>query len=113
MRRRDVLEKGIALVGVIVVLVPVVTLADSVWQIAIVVVGIVLVEAGVWNVARRLAPDDRKFGALRREVENFLDDVRELNLHAVAEDRDGLEEVRGRMHERVDVMTEVAGEESE
>lgn len=100
-----------AVVGVIVVLVPVITLAESVWQIAAVVLGLVLIEAGVWNLASRLAPEDRKFGALRREVERFLDDVRELNLHAIDEDRDGIEEVRSRLHRRVDAMTEVAGED--
>lgn len=111
MRWRDVLEKAMAVVGVIVVLVPVITLADATWQVATVVLGLVLIEAGVWNVARHLAPEDRKFGALRREVEHFLDDIRELNLHAIAEDREGIEDVRGRLHERVDIMAEVAGEE--
>ena len=112
MRWRDVLEKALAVVGVIVVLVPVITMADATWKVGVVVVGLVLIEAGVWNVARHLAPEDRKFGALREEVENFLDDVRELNLHAIDEDADGIEEVRGRLHERVDVMAEVAGEEN-
>lgn len=112
MRWRDVLEKTMAVVGVVVVLVPVVTLADAAWQIATVVVGLVLIEAGVWNVARHLAPEDRKFGALRRQVEAFLEDVRELNLHAIAGDRDGIEEMRGQLHERVDAMAEVAGDET-
>ncbi len=112
MRWRDVLEKTMAVVGVVVVLVPVVTLADAAWQIATVVVGLVLIEAGVWNVARHLAPEDRKFGALRREVESFLEDVRELNLYAIASDPEGIEEMRGRLHERVDVMAEVAGDET-
>lgn len=109
MRRRDVLEKAMAVVGVIVVLVPVISLADSAWQIVTVVVGLLLIEAGVWNAVLRLAPEDRKFTGLRREVDRFLDDVRELNLHAIDGDRDGIEEVRGRLHERVDVMAEVAG----
>lgn len=112
MRWRDVLEKTMAVVGVVVVLVPVVTLADAAWQIATVVVGLVLIEAGVWNVARHLAPEDRKFGALRRQVEAFLEDVRELNLHAIAGDRDGIEEARDQLHERVDAMAEVAGDET-
>ncbi len=110
MRRREVLEKAMAVLGVVVVLVPTITLADAAWQVGTVVVGLVLIEAGVWNVARHLAPEDRKFGALRREVEAFLDEVRELNLHAIDENREGIEEVRGRLHRRVDAMAEVAGE---
>lgn len=112
MRWRDALEKAMAVVGVIVVLVPVITLAEHTWQIATVVVGLVLIEAGVWNVARHLAPEDRKFGALRQEVDAFLGDVRELNLHAIAEDHEGIDEVRGRLHGRVDRMAEVAGEKT-
>lgn len=101
-----------AVAGVIVVLVPVITLADATWQVATVVVGLLFIEAGVWNVARHLAPEDRKFGALRTEVEGFLDDVRELNLRAVDGDPEGIEEVRARMHQRVEDMAEVAGEET-
>lgn len=112
MRWRDVLEKTMAVLGVIVVLVPVITLAQATWQIAVVVLGLVMIEAGVWNVARHLAPEDRKFGTLRKEVDRFLDDVRELNLHAIADDREGIEDVRGRLHKRVDVLAEVAGEEN-
>lgn len=111
MRLRDVLEKAMAVVGVIVVLVPVITLADAVWQVATVVVGLVLIEAGVWNIARKLVPGDRSFTSLRQEVEDFLADVRELNEHAVAEDWDRVEEVRSRLHGRVDQMVEVAGDE--
>lgn len=112
MRWRDVMEKTMAVVGVVVVLVPTITLADTAWQIGAVVVGLVLIEAGVWNVARHLGPEDRKFGALRQEVEGFLDEVRELNLHAIDENAEGIEELRGRLHRRVDAMAEVAGEES-
>lgn len=111
MRWRDVLEKGLTIGGVVAVLVPVITLADAVWQIGVVVVGLLFIEAGVWNLARRLPPEDRKFTRLRQEVEAFLEDVRVLNDHAVQGDEEAMAADRERLRERVDAMAEVAGEE--
>lgn len=112
MRRiRDLVEKGLAVLGVVVVLVPVVTLADSLWQIGAVVAGLLLIEAGVWNLARPLLPEERRYSALRREVDRFLEDVRELNDRAIEGDRDGVEELRGRLRGRVDALADAAGRE--
>lgn len=111
MRWRDVLEKGLTIGGVVAVLVPVITLADAVWQIGVVVVGLLFIEAGVWNLARRLPPEDRKYTRLRQEVEAFLEDVRVLNDHAVQGDEEAMAADRERLRERVDAMAEVAGEE--
>lgn len=111
MRWRDVLEKGLTIGGVVAVLVPVITLADAMWQIGVVVVGLLFIEAGVWNLARRLPPEDRKYTRLRQEVEAFLEDVRVLNDHAVQGDEEAMAADRERLRERVDAMAEVAGEE--
>lgn len=111
MRWRDLVEKSLAVVGVVAVLVPVLTLADAVWQIVVVVAGLLLIEAGVWNLARRLPPEDRTYGRLRREVEAFLDDVRELNDHAVDGDDEAVSRVRERLLRRVDGLVEAAGRE--
>lgn len=111
MRWRDVLEKGLAIGGVVAVLVPVVTLADEVWQIVVVVVGLLFIEAGVWNLARRLPPEDRKYTRLRQEVEAFLEDVRVLNDHAVQGDDEAVAADRDRLRERVDALVDAAGEE--
>lgn len=110
MRWRDVLEKALAIGGVVAVLVPVVTLADQVWQIVVVVVGLLFIEAGVWNLARRLPPEDRTYTRLRHEVEAFLEDVRVLNDHAVQGDQEAMEADRDRLRERVDAMVDAAGE---
>jgi hypothetical protein len=112
MRRiRDWVEKGLAVLGVVIVLVPVVTLADSLWQIGAVVVGLLLIEAGVWNLAKPLLPEERRYSALRDEVDHFLEDVRELNDRAVEGDADGVDDVRVRLRERVDGLVEAAGQE--
>lgn len=111
MRWRDVLEKALTIGGVVVVLVPVVTLADEIWQIVVVVVGLLFIEAGVWNLARRLPPEDRKYTRLRQEVEAFLEDVRVLNDHAVRGDEEAMDADRQRLEARVDAMVEAAGKE--
>lgn len=113
MRWRDVLEKGLAVGGVVVVLVPVITLADAMWQIIVVVVGLLLIEAGVWNLARRLPPEGRRYTRLRREVEAFLEDVRTLNDHAARGDDEAVAADRDRLVRRVDAMVDAAGEEGE
>lgn len=110
MRWQDVLEKGLALAGVVAVLVPVVALADAVWQVLLVVVGLLLIEAGVWNLARRLPPEDRRYSRLRREVEALLEDVRILNDHAVSGDEEAVAEDHERLRRRVDAMVDAAGE---
>lgn len=112
MRRiRDLVERGLAVLGVVIVLVPVITLADSLWQIVAVVVGLLLIEAGVWNLARPLLPEDRRYGALRDAVDRFLEDVRKLNERAVEGDRNGVDDVRVRLRDRVDEIVEAAGQE--
>lgn len=100
-----------AVVGVVVVLVPVLTLAQSTWQVVLVVVGLLLIEAGVWNLARRLPPESRRYRALRREVDAFLEDVRALNAGAVEGDDEAVAAARGRLRERVDALVEAAGRE--
>lgn len=111
MRWRDVAEKALAVVGVVVVLVPVLTLAESTWQVGLVVLGLILIEVGVWNLARGIFPDDRRYRALREAVDGFLDDVRELNERAVEGDDEGVAVARDRLRDRVDELVEAAGRE--
>jgi uncharacterized membrane protein YccC len=111
MRWRDVAEKALAVVGVVVVLVPVLTLAESTWQVGLVVLGLIFIEVGVWNLARGLFPDARRYETLRKEVDGFLDDVRELNQRSVEGDDEGVAAARDRLHDRVDELVEASGRE--
>jgi hypothetical protein len=74
-------------------------------QVAIVVLGILLLEVGVWQLAHHLLPSERQYLALRCETDLFLTLVRQLNAVALlvkAEDspshRHAFEEVRHAMH---------------
>lgn len=86
-------------------------------QIIAVIVGVVLIQAGVWKVTNPFLPSERRYTALRQEVGRFLDHVRELN-DAAAENRSGgssedrarYERALAALHRSVDRMGEVAGQ---
>lgn len=112
MRRwRTRLDRFLAVAGIFVVLVPVVLADVTRLEVATVVVGLLMIEAGVWGLANRILPDDRTYCHLREEVDRFLEDVRQLNESAVAGDEEGIERERERLRSRVDVIVEAAGEE--
>ncbi len=85
-------------------------------QIAVVGLGMVLIELGVWKVARRLTPDGRRYKALRAEGDRFLGLIRELNSAAVAliqsdseANRRAVGLVQAHMRQAIDRMAFVAG----
>ena len=85
-------------------------------QIIAVIVGVILIQAGVWKVSNPFLPSERRYTALRQEVGRFLDEVRELNEAAAQSRADGGPEARARferalaaLHRSVDRMGEVAG----
>lgn len=110
-RRRDLVDRALTLAGIVVVLFPVLLFADSGLQVAVVVAGLLMVEAGVWGLARQLGPDARTYTRLRSEVDAFVETVRELNGRAVEGDRAGVEALGKDLHERVDAIVDVAGKE--
>lgn len=110
-RWRDLIDRALTLGGIVVVLVPVLLFADSSVQVGVVVVGLLMVEAGVWGLARQLGPDARTYARLRSEVEAFLEAVRELNGRAVDGDRAAVEAMESDLHDRVDAIVDAAGEE--
>lgn len=86
-------------------------------QIIAVIVGVILIEAGVWKVTNPFLPSERRYTALREEVDRFLDHVRELNEAAARSRQKGDPEARARyeralsaLHRSVDRMGEVAGQ---
>lgn len=110
-RLRDMLDKGLAVLGVVVILVPVLDMAESRLQVALVLVGILMIQAGVWRVAGEILPSDRVYVQLRERTDAFLDDVRTLNDRAVEGDDEGVERQREQLHSRVDELVEAAGKE--
>lgn len=105
-------------VGIVVVLSAVLFLWQNLYlQVAVVVAGIFLIEAGIWKLAHPLLPSQRKYRALRAEVDDFIGLVRRLNTaaverHGLTPDADArVEAVRQEMLESVDRMVEYAGSE--
>lgn len=89
-------------------------------QIAVVLVGILIIEAGVWKLTAKILPNERKYLALRAEVDSFISRIRTLNAQGMRlrendteENREALRETVAALHESVDRMAEVAGREAE
>jgi hypothetical protein len=114
------LHKGLniclPILGVVIILSAVLFVHGIREQLAIVVVGILFIEAGVWKLARQFLPNERKHLALRAEGDRFIVLIRHLNAAALAvkesntpENLQAFEEVQTEMHRAVQRMAEVAG----
>lgn len=114
---RKIIDIGLALVGVAVILAAVLIVREDLrLQLAIVGVGMVVLELGVWKAAHRLLPSGRRYLALRAEGDQFLKLVRELNTAALAvkqnasqAHKQAFDQVHDKMRKSVDRMAEVAG----
>lgn len=118
---RRTIEVGLPIIGVALVLAAVLLFARSLFvQLAIVVVGLLLIETGIWNLASPVLPSERRYLALRREVDGFILLVRRLNratlenaTDATPQNRARLLRVRDEMLESVSRMEQVAGRTEE
>lgn len=117
---RKGIEIGLPVLGVALVLVAVVFFVSLYVQIAIVLLGLVLIEAGIWNLASPMLPSERKYLALRAEVDGFIGLVRKLNSATLAlagdptsHNRAQVLEIRDRMLESVREMERLAGKTDE
>jgi len=118
-RARKLIDVSIPIVGALIVFVAVVLISDVHLQARVltVLVGVLLIEAGAWNLTDPLLPSERKYMALREEVDGFIDRVRTLN-DAAVEARDEETEAAWRayreaveeLHAAVDRMAEAAGQ---
>ena len=114
---RKFIDIAVPLMGVGVILGAVLFLrGDLRVQIAVVGLGMLLIEIGVWKIPHQLLGTGRKYLALRTEVDQFLHLVRQLNTAAVAlrkddspQNRQALQEVPAAMRQAVDRMVHVAG----
>lgn len=102
-------ERALALAGMVIILAPIFLVNDRAVQVSVVLVGLVMVQVGVWGVARELMPDARRFMRLREETEAFLEQVRTLNEVAVEGQSEDLREHRDQMREQVDRIVDAAG----
>jgi hypothetical protein len=113
---RTGLDISLPMVGVAIILSAVLFLHELHGQITVALVGMLMLEGGVWKVARRLLPDERQYLPLRHEVAQFIVLIRALNTAALAvkaldssENRQAFEDIQQRMRQAVERMGEVAG----
>lgn len=78
-----VLNAGLPVVGMLVVFGAVLFVEDRRTLILVVLLGILLIEAGVWKLSNPFLPTERRFNELRLEVDQFMELVRELNAAAM------------------------------
>ncbi len=92
-------------------------IVPSAFRFAVIaMVGLAMVLMGSWRMFYSLLPDERRFTALRGEVNAFLDIVRQLNAVAYAARQEAhvwypqaIQDLKTDMHNRVERMAEVAG----
>jgi len=117
---RIILDRSLRILGIVLV-VGAILLGRSIYsQLAVGLVGLMCIELGVWQLAHRLLPNDRRFHALRRELDAFVECSRQLNQAALAiqindtpEQRAAFDDLRRALHQSVDVIAEVAGKRQE
>ncbi len=85
-------------------------------QVLLVLIGVLILEAGVWGLTSTFLPNERRFLSLREEGDHFLGLIRDLNAAAIArgegeEDDKRFRETRARMHTSVERMAELAGQD--
>jgi hypothetical protein len=85
-------------------------------QVLLVLIGVLILEAGVWGLTSTFLPNERRYLSLREEGDHFLGLIRELNAAALArgeseEDDKLFRETRARMHSSVERMAELAGQD--
>ncbi len=85
-------------------------------QVLLVLIGVLILEAGVWGLTSGILPNERRYLALREEGDHFMGLIRLLNAAAVAsdageEDDARFQETRAKMHTSVERMAELAGQD--
>jgi hypothetical protein len=77
-------------------------------------------EHKVWQLAHRFLPSDRRFHALRHELDGFVECSRQLNQAALAikindtpEQRAAFDNIRQALHQSVEAIVEVEGKTQE
>ena len=117
---RKTVELGMPIMGMVIVFAAVLLIppANLQIQLVVVLVGVLLIEAGVWGLTNPFLPNERQFIGLREEVDDFIDIVRLLNATAIGSrlSRDGAEEKFEQtledMHASVRRMGRLAGVEA-
>ncbi|MBW3554923.1 MAG: hypothetical protein KY466_15540 [Gemmatimonadetes bacterium] len=95
-----VLDAGLPTLGVVVVLAAVLAGGGGWGPIWLAVIGLLMVEAGVWRLGSRIV-HERRYRPLRREVHRFIGLARELHHASAAVDGGGDEAAHQRLEATV------------
>lgn len=117
---RRAIEISIPIAGTMLVLGGILAFEQRRAQIVAAVIGLVVIEVGIWGLVRPVLPNERRYFGLRGETDRFLGLVRMLNRAALTlAERDSprarrrLDQIRGTMIESVGRMALVAGKTDE
>ena len=113
---RRALELGLPVVGTILVFAAVVLDYNLTAQVLLVLLGLLMIDAGIWKLTQPLFPNERRYLALREEVDRFIHLVRRLNSTALAVREQesptaqaAFQDAVGALHESVNRMEQLAG----
>ena len=86
-------------------------------QLLLALIGVLLMEVGVWGLSRKLFPNERRYTELREEGDSIIQLIRQLNAAAVARDQgadadDRFQSTLAEMHDSVKRMAELASREN-
>jgi hypothetical protein len=120
-RLRKAIEFGLPIVGMLTVFGSLLFVPSNLLQIQVfvVLIGVLILEAGVWGLTTGILPNERRYISLREEGDHFLVLIRALNKAAVEKNRKGqasseeFREAVSHMHASVERMASVAGDERE
>ncbi len=117
---RHVTKVGLPVLGTVIIFLSVLTQypEDVQAQLGVMVIGVLLIEAGVWGLALQILPDERCYLDLRKELDHMIELTRALNGAAIAAgvtraDDESFRGTLARMHASVDRMAELAGQETD
>ena len=98
------------------VLISIMLFTQALPNMAMVVIGLLLLEVGIWKLAPKLMLPERKYHALRAQTDRFLSLIRQLNMAAIRvkeqdtpENRQAIEEIQQSMLQLVKHIIAVAG----
>lgn len=82
---RKAIELGLPIVGMFVIFgsIAFVPRGSIQIQVLVMLLGVLILEAGVWGLTAGILPDERSYPALRKEGDHFIDLIRVLNKAAV------------------------------
>ncbi len=117
---RKFIDNVLPICGVGIILGAVLFMRDMQGQVTVVVLGIFMIQIGVWKLSTQLLPSDRQYNALRIEGDQFLGLIRQLNAMALAvkaeevpENLQAFEAAQEAMRQSVERMAKVAGKTDE